>query len=277
MATPSLTKHTIPGALGDLYLDVRTGDRTAPRPAVVIIHGFKGFKDWGMFPPLAERLARAGFTAVSFNQSGSGVDDVGEFTLLDRFAANSYHHDLDDVDRVLAAVAGGELGFPPPSSIGLLGHSCGGGEAILMGEDPRLGAIVTWASIGTVRRWSDADMARWQERGFIEITNARTGQVLTIRDQLREEIERDADGALDIVSAVARVRAPLLMLHGREDEAIPFEEAERLGRGAPDSAEFVAIDDAGHTFGAAHPFKGMTPALQEVMDRSIDWFSRHLQ
>jgi hypothetical protein len=29
-----------------------------------VLHGFKGFKDWGMFPPFADRLARAGFTAV---------------------------------------------------------------------------------------------------------------------------------------------------------------------------------------------------------------------
>ena len=74
MATPTLTKHSLEGALGDLLVDVRTGDRRNPRPAVVIVHGFKGFKDWGMFPVVADRLARAGLTAVSVNLSGSGVD-----------------------------------------------------------------------------------------------------------------------------------------------------------------------------------------------------------
>jgi len=79
MATPSLTKHVLPGALGDILIDVRAGGRESSRPAVVVVHGFKGFKDWGMFPRLAERLAQAGFSAVSFNMSGSGVDDTGEF------------------------------------------------------------------------------------------------------------------------------------------------------------------------------------------------------
>ena len=45
-------------------------------------HGFKGFKDWGFFPHLADRLARAGLVAVSFNFSGSGVGPDGETSEL---------------------------------------------------------------------------------------------------------------------------------------------------------------------------------------------------
>ncbi len=77
MATTTLTKHRLDGALGEILVDVRSGGRTSSRPAVVVLHGFKGFKDWGMFPPLAERLGRGGFTAVTLNLSGSGVDDTG--------------------------------------------------------------------------------------------------------------------------------------------------------------------------------------------------------
>ena len=61
--------------------------RAAPRPAVLVLHGFKGFKDWGMFPPLAERLALAGFSAVSPNFSGSGVDDAGLSTIVQPVAS----------------------------------------------------------------------------------------------------------------------------------------------------------------------------------------------
>jgi dienelactone hydrolase len=65
MATPTLTRHTLPGTLGDILIDVRAGGRGSPRPAVIVMPGFKGFKDWGMFPPFCERLARAGLSAVS--------------------------------------------------------------------------------------------------------------------------------------------------------------------------------------------------------------------
>jgi hypothetical protein len=39
----------------------------------------------------------------------------------------------------------------------------------------------------------------------------------------------------------------------------------------------IVIEGVGHTFGAAHPFVGVTPQLQEAMDQTIGWFSRHLR
>src|SRR3954469_19294219 len=122
VATPTLTKHAVPGALGQILIDIRAGGRASVRPAVIVLHGFKGFKDWGMFPPLGERLAQAGFTAVSVNLSGSGVDDGGEFSLPDRFGHNTFSAELDDAGRVIDALAQGELGVPPPSTVGLIGH-----------------------------------------------------------------------------------------------------------------------------------------------------------
>ena len=84
MATPRLSDLTLPGALGELFVTVRAAGRQSPRPAVVLLHGFKGFRSWGFFPTLADRLARAGFTAVSYSASGSGVDAKGEFVFPDR-------------------------------------------------------------------------------------------------------------------------------------------------------------------------------------------------
>ena len=42
-------------------------------PTVIICHGFKGFMEWGFFPPLAELLVERGFTVIRFNYSGSGM------------------------------------------------------------------------------------------------------------------------------------------------------------------------------------------------------------
>src|SRR6185437_1965630 len=123
MAPPPLTRHRVPGVLGDILIDVRAGGRDSPRPATVVVHGFKGFKDWGLWPALAERLARAGFSAVTLNLSGSGVDDAGEFVYPERFGHNTFSAELQDVRRVLDALAAGELGVAPPTTIGLLGHS----------------------------------------------------------------------------------------------------------------------------------------------------------
>jgi dienelactone hydrolase len=278
MATPTLTKHTLPGALGEILIDVRAGGRGSPRPAVVVVPGFKGFKDWGMFPPFAERLARAGLSAVSVNLSGSGVDDEGEFTLVERFGHNSYSAELDDALQVVDALARGALGVAAPSSIGLVGHSRGGGIGVLAaGEDRRITALATWAAISSVERWSPAEQRAWREAGVKEIVNARTGQRLPLYPDVLDDIEHHANSRLDILGAAGRLAAPWLIVHGTEDESVSSLEAEALHAAAKgDSVRHLPIDGAGHTFGTVHPWQGETPAFRLVADETLGFLAAHL-
>lgn len=279
MATPRLTRHTLPGVLGPLLVDVRSGDPAAGRAAVIIHHGFKGFKDWGMFPVLADRLARAGFTAVSFNVSGSGVDDTGEFVFPDRFGRNTYSAELDDLHRVIDALDGGRLGVSRPAAVGLLGHSRGGGIAVLeAARNPRVTALVTWAAIASVDRWSAEARAGWRKRGYVNITNTRTGQTFPLGTEVLDDIERHAGGALDLVAAAGRIRIPWLIVHGDADQSVDIEDARTLARAAAvPGAELVEIAGAGHTFGAVHPFRTVTAELDHAVNRSAAWFGRHLR
>ncbi len=277
MATPRLTSHTLPGAVGELLLDVRTGDRTHPRPAVLVLHGFKGFKDWGMFPTFADRLARAGFTAVSLNLSGSGVDAGGEFSRPERFGRNSYSAELADVATVLDGLESGAFDMVPPSRVGIVGHSRGGGVAILAAaRDARIQALVSWAAIADVHRWRGRE-AEWRAAGSLEIVNTRTGQVLPLHTDLLDDVERNAE-ALDISAAAARLTQPWLLVHGAADEAVPLAEADALAADwRPEQPRRrVTIAGGGHTFGAVHPFAGMTPALAELFDETLNWLGRYL-
>jgi dienelactone hydrolase len=278
MATPSLTRHVLPGVLGDILVDLRTGDRRTPRPAVLVMHGFKGFKDWGMFPVVADRLARAGMSVVSFNVSGSGVDDTGEFSRPERFGGNTYSAELGDLHRTLdAAAAGSPLGMPAPTSIGLLGHSRGGGMAILeTGENPAIRALVTWAAIGSVDRWSDEAKAAWRRRGFVNIQNARTGQSIPLGTGILDDIERNAGGSLDIMAHAGSVGVPWLIVHGEADESVEPADAGSLREASGGRAELLLVPSAGHTFGATHPFGQTPPELEHVMARTVAWFSRYL-
>jgi pimeloyl-ACP methyl ester carboxylesterase len=275
MATPSLTRHPLSGTLGELLVDVRAANRSIVAPVVVLVHGFKGFKDWGFFPPLAERLARAGFSVVSYNASGSGVDDGGEFAYPERFGRNTFTSERRDLERVLAAVDDGSLGIRRPHSIGLVGHSRGGGMAILATVgNPRIGALVTWAAISTPDRWSDELKRRWRETGFLEIRNQRTGQVIPLYPDILDDIEQHRS-ELDILGAAARITVPWLALHGALDETVPLREGEQLAASAG-RLEFKVIEKTGHTFGTVHPFAGMTPALAELFDLTVGFLSRRL-
>ena len=276
MATPSLTRHTLPGVLGPIAVDVRTSDRHTPRPAVVILPGFKGFKEWGMFPALAERVARAGFTAVSVNVSGSGVDDHGEFVYPDRFGHNTFSTELRDVRTLLDALERGTLGVAPTTSLGLVGHSRGGGVALLAAHaDRRVRTVVTWAAIASVDRWRDR-AAEWRANGRLDIVNTRTGMVLPLYVDVLDDIEQHA-AELDIQAAAAELTVPWLLLHGSADTAGPLLEGRALAAAAvAHPPRVMVIDGADHTFGAVHPFVGITPDLAQLFDETLKWLGRHL-
>jgi len=278
MATSRVVPFELTGADGGpLRGDMRVAGPA--RPLVVICHGFKGFKDWGMFPHLAARLARAGLNVVSFNFSGSGVGPDGEsFTEESRFARDTYLKQLADLGTVVRAARAGTLapGSGVPPRLGLMGHSRGGGVATLFAaEDGAVSALVTWAGIASVRRWNGETIEAWRLDGALDVVNTRTGQVLKLSTEILDELDRHEHGRLDIPAAAGRIQAPWLIIHGDQDEAVPVDQAHTLAR-ASAGAELRVILGAGHTFGARHPWQGSTPALDEVMNRTVEWFGRNL-
>ncbi len=55
----------------------------------------------------------------------------------------------------------------------------------------------------------------------------------------------EATGQVDISDLLPQVRVPTLVLHCRNDAAVPFDEGRRLAAGIPD-AKFVALDSCNH-------------------------------
>jgi pimeloyl-ACP methyl ester carboxylesterase len=222
-------------------------------------------------------LAQAGFSVISPNLSGSGVDDAGDFSLPERFGHNTFSLELEDVRRVVDTLMAGRLGVATPSSLGLVGHSRGGGIAILhAASDERVRALVTWAAISNVERWPTPQRSSWRKTGRTEIQNARTGQVLPLYTDVLDDIERNA-ASLDIEAAAGRVGVPWLIIHGMEDESVRLEEGDRLkaASGSPDT-RFLPVARAGHTFGAVHPWRSITPELDTVFDATLGWLTTNL-
>ncbi len=282
MSSVSKTAFQLSGTDGGpLRGDVRTAGDGTGRPAIVICHGFKGFKDWGFFPHLASRLALAGATTVSFNFSGSGVGPDGEsFSELARFGHATLSGDVRDIDIVCGALRNGTLveGLRPPPTIGLFGHSRGGGATVLYAaSNEHIEALVTWAAISTIDRWSEETVRDWKQAGQMDIVNARTGQVMPLFLDLLDDVERNGSDGLNIRAAAKRLSIPWLILHGDVDEAVAVDDAETLATAAAsETTELRIVPGGGHTFGAKHPWAGSTPELQTTMDETVAWFARHI-
>ncbi|UCC72129.1 MAG: alpha/beta hydrolase [Gemmatimonadota bacterium] len=249
--------------------------------AIVICHGFKGFKNWGFFPYTSEQLAYGtSYPVVQFNFSGNGIGpDLENFTELDKFEQNTFSKELDDLKLVLDAAEAGELpGLLPRERFGLLGHSRGGLSAIVTAaEDPRVVALVTWSAVAQIDRWTEEQKEEWRRVGRIEILNTRTGQMMPLGVVLLEDAERNAD-RFNLERVAARLEVPYLIVHGTQDESVSIADGERLAAAAPEeSTRFERIAGASHTFGAVHPFAGPTEHLDRAVDLSAGWFAVYLE
>lgn len=260
--------------------DVRFIESDSPKPAVVMCHGFKGFKDWGTFPSWGRRLAEEGFVSVLFNFSYNGIniEQPTEFTELDKFAKNTFTRELHDLEQVLSATTSGRLPGAriDAGRVGLMGHSRGGGIAILTAaRNERVKALCTWSSVaGLAERFTEEQIQEWEHRGYTEVLNTRTGQVMRLDRVLYDDAVQH-EQKLDVLRAARQLEKPWLIVHAEDDEAVPFEEGKQLHEHAPHSTFFTAMK--GHTFGGAHPQEDALPlTVQIVFNRTVNFFRKVL-
>ena len=265
-----MTQFTI---LSDEGLPIR-GDFEAaddPRALVVIVHGFKGFKDWGFFPWTAQRLMQHRLAVCRFNMSRSGIgEDPETFDRLDLFEHDTYSTQLRDLGAVVRH-AQREL---PSLPTFLFGHSRGGGVALLGAQDvPNLHGVITWAAISRVDRWDAATKREWRKRGVLEVENARTKQIMRMSPVILDDYEAHAK-RLDVLAAVARLRVPLLVLHGGRDESVPVEEGRLIASRASESS-LIVLHRASHTFNAIHPLVHMPFELLTAAELSAHFINAY--
>jgi len=214
--------------------------------SVVVCHGFKGFAHWAFFPYLARSLAEEGLTTITFDFSGSGIGpDRESFTEEEAFATNTFSRDLEDLDLVEDyARRMGWIG----KRFGLFGHSRGGGMAIVFtaAADSNVGSLVTWAAISYPNRWSPEDVLVWRKRGYADITNSRTGQVLRLETPLLDDVELHGQTKLNIQNAAGKIKVPWLIVHGTADNILPIDATARRFTAALPSATYVEIEGAPH-------------------------------
>lgn len=240
-----------------------------PRGLVVVIHGFKGFKDWGFFPWLAERLASHRLAVCRFNMSRSGIGENPEsFDRLDLFAGDTYSIQIADLH---AAVRHAQERFPSLPTF-LLGHSRGGGVALLAAADvPNLRGLVTWSAISRVDRWDEATIREWRAAGFREEVNTRTKQVMRMSTAILDDYDANRD-SLDVLGAASRLQVPLLVVHGARDESVPVAEARQIA-GTVAGSSICVIENASHTYNAIHPLVHVPFELSMAAEVSAHFIS----
>jgi len=252
---------------------------TRPLPLTVVCHGFKGFKDWGLFPPLAERLAAAGRAVALFDFSHNGVGVLpGEFSRLDLFERQTVSRHVADLGTVLDFLDGqgegadfaGSCNLQRNRHFNVVGHSLGGAVAVLRAaEDARCVQVAALNALADLGRFSPAQLDELERTGRVLIKNQRTGQDMPLGRGWFDDAPRH-----DLEGAATSVFVPSLVVCGESDPSVPPEHSRRLNEWIAGS-RLVALPGADHTFGARHPFQGWTPPL-ETLARELDAFLPHV-
>lgn len=265
-----------------------------PHPCVVLVHGYMVSSEWGFWPELAERLARIGIASARVTFSGDGVGaDLRTIEDLAAVANATYVAELED----LRALRGRLDAMPGLGPFALVGHSRGGGMgAVHAAENGDYRAVVLWAAFDGVLRFSDERLRKWREQGWIDVVHygladgsARLADDAALRapelvvDAARSRIRLDVSvlesalqhaARLDVLGACARLRCPVLVVHGARDRSLPLPVAERLRTAS--RGELVVIEDAGHVFGARDPLVAIPPRLERLLSLTTEWLGRHL-
>ncbi|MDD2984042.1 MAG: alpha/beta hydrolase [Crocinitomicaceae bacterium] len=233
---------------------------------LVFIHGFMGFKDWGAWNLMESYFFNLGYGFCKFNLSHNGgtVENGIDFPDLESFANDTYSKQKEDVKLILNWL---ETKMDSMPKIHLIGHSRGGGIALLNLPDKRVSSVITLAGICSIeRRFRDSKvLEEWIKDGVRYTENQRTHQKMPHNIIQYEDFVVNKEN-LDIEKVCLENQKPVLIIHGDSDTSIFIEEAESLAKWTKSEVKIIAGAD--HVFGASHPWKSdeMPVLLKEVCE-----------
>lgn len=180
---------------------------------------------------MGKTLADRGFRSVLVDLRGHGRSSGDWFTYGVQ--------DSQDLSQVLDALEERDLLVGP---VGAYGTSYGGAVALMLaGRDPRVQAVATVAAFSTMREVVSLNIRRYFVVGPL-LTDAWVNDVIDRAGQLADFNPDDASP----LTAVARTKARLLIVHGTADAKIPASQAKALYAAGRDRSRLMLIEGEDH-------------------------------
>lgn len=254
------------GVVDGIYISVKDD-----APLVVIINGHNGFYNYGMFPHIQESLAAHGIASYSFNFSHGGIKGESDyFEDIDFYEKNCMRLEVEDTMCALHNFASEKL--KNHSKIFLLAHSLGGVPAIFAAskaqhENIHIAGIILLSTVKQLNFWPKEMLEEWKQNKVYYKKNNRTKQMLPQGEEFLNEVLQ-SDLKWNVESEIKKLKQPILIIHGENDEAVPVEHGQHKYEWIKESnknASLKIIPGATHTFNTKHPFEETSPQLEEMI------------
>lgn len=239
---------------------------------VVFLHGYKGFKDWGCWNLVQQFFVAKGYGFLKYNVSHNGgtIGNPIDFPDLEAFADNAYSKEVKDFDCITDHVL---KSLPEETQLYLIGHSRGGGIALLQSKHPKVVKIATWAAISDIgTRFPQGDQLKnWKETGVYTVKNGRTGQDMPHSYSQYLDYQENKD-RLNIEYYSRNSNVPICVIHGEDDPAVKIEEGEKIAEWT--GGTIIRIPNEQHTFGSSHPWKSeqLPEGLKTICEYTYTFF-----
>lgn len=241
---------------------------------IIFIHGYMGFKDWGCWNLVSSFFALHNYAFLKYNVSHNGctIDSPIDFDDLDAFSINTYKNELEDFDSIIN-LAKNQLS--EISDIFIIGHSRGGGIALLQSNNPEVAKICSWAGISSISmRFPKGEaLEKWKNEIIRYTKNGRTQQDMPHHFLQYEDFIVN-NNKLNIKNKCLKSNTPTLIIHGEEDTSVSIDEGEELATWL--NSELIVIPNSAHTFDSKHPWdKDKLPiSLKTVCEQTLEFFNQ---
>jgi uncharacterized tellurite resistance protein B-like protein/alpha/beta superfamily hydrolase len=219
---------------------------------ILFIHGYMGYKDWGCWNLVSDFFTQEDFGFLKYNVSHNGttIDNQTEFLDLSSFAENNYAKELADFDAIIDLI---KSNFTVLPKIHLIGHSRGGGIALLQAKNTDISKIISWAAISNIEeRFPKNEMfEEWKNKGVYYRLNGRTNQEMPHNFSQYESFLENKE-RLDIEAHCRNKSTEILCIHGDKDEAVSINDGKLISTWI--ASDLSIIKDANHTFGSTEPW-----------------------
>jgi alpha-beta hydrolase superfamily lysophospholipase len=252
---------------------------------VVFCHGAFEFQDnWTEY---AERLSDEGLSAFTFDFTGHGESE-GQRSLVN---LRVWAHNIRDALNALGAWGCREFA--------LVGWGVGGSAALLAAVHdqrvdcavilsapvylvPNLGERLAYGLVSVAARLKKKvlkrplNLSRLNEfEGLRIVTDDYTNKSLLSNPKWREAyqaipVPESLDSVwFDITHTIPRLKVPVLVIHGEQDEVIPIEQSEKLFNILAGPKKLIVVEDCGH---AVH----LDLEKEKVYKLTAKWIKKHM-